>query len=131
MFAVGRDACTQGIGLDTIGVKMEAGSGKVIVNEAEQTSVENVFAIGDVLQVGWRVNWAEEKKKRAGRRERGVCTREFMCLYAIMGHCPGWIDDKKNFLKVACCLPSSINTLCCCHLTFHGLSPLPPRTLCT
>lgn len=46
LFATGRDACTD-IGLDKVGVRLQAG--KVVVNEAEQTSVDNIYAIGDVI----------------------------------------------------------------------------------
>ena len=49
IFAIGRDACTQNIGLDKIGVKMNSSNGKIVHDEREQTSVPNIFAIGDVL----------------------------------------------------------------------------------
>ena len=48
MFAVGRYALTEGIGLDKAGVKVEP-NGKIMVNEFEQTNVENIYAIGDVI----------------------------------------------------------------------------------
>ncbi|GAV07014.1 hypothetical protein RvY_16909-2 [Ramazzottius varieornatus] len=48
LFAVGRNACTTNIGLEKIGVKINPKSGK-LVTENEQTSVEHVYAIGDVL----------------------------------------------------------------------------------
>jgi len=49
MAAVGRDPCTQGIGLDTLGINMDK-SGFIIVDDAEQTNVSNVYAVGDILQ---------------------------------------------------------------------------------
>ena len=49
IFAIGRDACTQNIGLDKVGVKMNPSNGKIIHDEKEQTSVPNIYAIGDVL----------------------------------------------------------------------------------
>merc|ERR1719445_1834288 len=44
IFAIGRDACTNKIGLE-----LNPKNGKVIHNEAEQTNVPHIYAIGDVL----------------------------------------------------------------------------------
>lgn len=49
IFAIGRDPCTQKIGLDKVGVKLNK-DGFVISNEAEQTNVSNIYAIGDILE---------------------------------------------------------------------------------
>jgi len=49
IFAIGRDACTNKIGLDKVGVELNPKNGKVVHNEAEQTNVPNIYAIGDVL----------------------------------------------------------------------------------
>lgn len=51
VIAVGRDPCTSGIGLENIGVEM-AKSGKVIVNNEEQTSVPHIYAVGDIIEGG-------------------------------------------------------------------------------
>lgn len=48
MFAIGRDACTQGIGLEKLGVKMNPKNGQLL-STFEQTSVPNIYGIGDVL----------------------------------------------------------------------------------
>ncbi|XP_064012895.1 thioredoxin reductase 3 [Pogoniulus pusillus] len=50
LIAVGRDACTRNIGLETIGVKINDKNGKVPVNDEEQTNVPYVYAIGDILE---------------------------------------------------------------------------------
>ncbi|KFO69421.1 Thioredoxin reductase 3, partial [Cuculus canorus] len=50
LIAVGRDACTRNIGLETIGVKINEKNGKVPVNDEEQTNVPYVYAIGDILE---------------------------------------------------------------------------------
>src|SRR3989338_7472075 len=47
LVAVGRVPYTSGLDLEKIGVKTE--KGKVIVNARMETSVENIYAIGDVL----------------------------------------------------------------------------------
>jgi len=49
MFAIGRDPCTQGIGLENVGVKLNPKNGKVIAGDNEQSSVPNIYAIGDIL----------------------------------------------------------------------------------
>ncbi|XP_050694209.1 thioredoxin reductase 1, cytoplasmic-like [Eriocheir sinensis] len=49
--AVGRDPCTSTIGLENTDVKL-AKSGKVIVDKAEQSSVDNIYAIGDIMEGG-------------------------------------------------------------------------------
>jgi glutathione reductase (NADPH) len=47
MFATGRAAVTKGLGLHEAGVALD-GKGAVIVDEGWQTSVPNIYAIGDV-----------------------------------------------------------------------------------
>ena len=47
LFAMGRDPNTAGLGLDRAGVKTDA-AGAVIVDEFSKSSVESVYAIGDV-----------------------------------------------------------------------------------
>lgn len=48
MFAAGRVSNTEGLGLDEIGVKMGK-RGVIEVNENYQTSVPNIYAVGDVI----------------------------------------------------------------------------------
>ncbi|XP_035865287.1 thioredoxin reductase 3 isoform X2 [Phyllostomus discolor] len=50
LLAIGRDSSTRKIGLETIGVKINEKSGKIPVNDVEQTSVPYVYAIGDILE---------------------------------------------------------------------------------
>jgi glutathione reductase (NADPH) len=47
MFAVGRRPHVKGLGLETAGVKLK-GTGGIAVNEFSQTSVPNIYAVGDV-----------------------------------------------------------------------------------
>merc|ERR1712054_512684 len=49
IFAIGRDACTTNIGLDKVGVALNPKNGKVLHDAAEKTNVDNIYAIGDVL----------------------------------------------------------------------------------
>mmetsp|Transcript_45597 Transcript_45597/g.66828 ORF Transcript_45597/g.66828 Transcript_45597/m.66828 type:complete len:458 (+) Transcript_45597:52-1425(+) len=48
MFATGRNPRTDGLNCDKAGVKLDK-SGAVIVDEGMQTSTENIYAIGDVI----------------------------------------------------------------------------------
>lgn len=48
LFAIGRYAVTGGLNLEAAGVKCES-NGKFKANDEEQTNVDNIYAIGDVL----------------------------------------------------------------------------------
>jgi pyruvate/2-oxoglutarate dehydrogenase complex dihydrolipoamide dehydrogenase (E3) component len=48
ILAVGRDACTPDLGLEAVGLALEK-SGKLAATH-EQTHVDNIFAVGDVLE---------------------------------------------------------------------------------
>jgi len=48
MYATGRKANTAGIGLDELGVEMHE-NGDIIVDKNYKTSVDNIFAVGDVI----------------------------------------------------------------------------------
>jgi len=49
IWAVGRTPATIGMGLETLEVRLDSG-GHVIVDEFQRTSVEHVYAIGDITQ---------------------------------------------------------------------------------
>ncbi|MXQ95679.1 hypothetical protein E5288_WYG018277 [Bos mutus] len=50
LLAIGRDSCTKKLGLEKIGVNVSEKTGKIPVNDEEQTSVPYVYAVGDVLE---------------------------------------------------------------------------------
>ncbi|XP_043298703.1 thioredoxin reductase 3 isoform X3 [Cervus canadensis] len=50
LLAVGRDSCTKKLGLEKIGVNISEKTGKIPVNDEEQTSVPYIYAVGDVLE---------------------------------------------------------------------------------
>ncbi|KAM5280402.1 thioredoxin reductase 3 isoform 1-T1 [Ctenodactylus gundi] len=50
LLAIGRDSCTRKIGLEKIGVNINESTGKIPVNDVEQTNVPYVYAIGDILE---------------------------------------------------------------------------------
>ncbi|KAK7898981.1 hypothetical protein WMY93_019834 [Mugilogobius chulae] len=55
LIAVGRDACTDKIGLDKAGVKVNPKNGKIPVSDEEQTNVPHIYAIGDILEGKWEL----------------------------------------------------------------------------
>jgi len=48
LVAVGRKPNTQGLGLDTVGVKLDE-RGRIVVDQHFRTNVEGIYAIGDVI----------------------------------------------------------------------------------
>ncbi|CAM1334857.1 dihydrolipoyl dehydrogenase [Tenacibaculum aestuariivivum] len=68
LVAVGRKAFTQGLGLEKAGVKL-TDRGMVDVNDHLQTSVSNIYAIGDVVRGAMLAHKAEEE---------GVVVAEFL-----------------------------------------------------
>ncbi len=60
LVSVGRRAYTDGLGLENIGLKADE-RGKILVNERLQTSVPNVYAIGDVIYGPMLAHKAEEE----------------------------------------------------------------------
>ncbi|XP_067437239.1 thioredoxin reductase 1, cytoplasmic-like isoform X3 [Thunnus thynnus] len=48
LLSVGRKACTSNIGLQCVGVQCSQDSGRILVNERDQTSVDHIYAIGSV-----------------------------------------------------------------------------------
>ena len=60
LVAVGRRAYTDGLNLDAVGIKTDE-RGKVEVNEHLQTSVSNIYAIGDVIKGAMLAHKAEEE----------------------------------------------------------------------
>ncbi|KAM7377855.1 hypothetical protein PAMA_012991 [Pampus argenteus] len=48
LLSVGRKACTSDMGLQRVGVQCSQHSGRILVNESDQTSVDHIYAIGSV-----------------------------------------------------------------------------------
>jgi dihydrolipoamide dehydrogenase len=61
LVAVGRRPYTEGLGLAELGIKMEEGSGRVIVDERFRTSLAGVYAIGDLIPGPMLAHKAEEE----------------------------------------------------------------------
>ncbi|CAL1527071.1 unnamed protein product [Lymnaea stagnalis] len=48
LFAIGRDPCTRGIGLENVGVSLNPNTQRVLVDAGEKTNIANIYAIGDI-----------------------------------------------------------------------------------
>ncbi len=66
LIAIGRRPYTDGLGLENIGIALDE-KGRINVNDHLQTSVEGVYAIGDVIKGAMLAHKAEEE---------GVCVAE-------------------------------------------------------
>ena len=69
LVAVGRRPFTLGLGLEEAGVRVEQGSGRVVVDDNYSTSVEGVYAIGDLVDGPMLAHKAEEE---------GISVAEFL-----------------------------------------------------
>ncbi|KAM6896571.1 thioredoxin reductase 1, cytoplasmic-like isoform 2-T2 [Lycodopsis pacificus] len=48
LLAIGRKAFTSDIGLERVGVQCSQSTGRILVNESDQTSVDHIYAVGSV-----------------------------------------------------------------------------------
>lgn len=51
LWAIGRTPSTKDLNLEKVGVKVDPKTQKIIVDDTEKTSVDNIYAIGDVIAV--------------------------------------------------------------------------------
>ena len=61
LVAVGRNAYTEGLGLENIGIKPEERGKKIPVNDHLETTVKGVYAIGDVVRGAMLAHKAEDE----------------------------------------------------------------------
>ena len=61
LIAVGRRPCTENLGLETVGVKLNEATGEILVNDDWQTNVTGIYAIGDVIAGPRLAHKAEEE----------------------------------------------------------------------
>jgi len=79
LYAVGRQANTDGLNLQSVGITPEA-RGKLSVNEYFQTSVPNIYAAGDVIGFPALASTSMEQGRRAACHMFGVPVNAQQCL---------------------------------------------------
>uniref|UniRef100_A0A7N8YA67 thioredoxin-disulfide reductase (NADPH) n=1 Tax=Mastacembelus armatus TaxID=205130 RepID=A0A7N8YA67_9TELE len=104
LVAVGRDACTEKIGLDKAGVKVNPKNGKIPVNDEEQTSVPHIYAIGDILEGKWELTpVAIQAGKLLARRLYGGSTvKVYHSLFWPLEFTVPGRDNNKCYAKIIC-----------------------------
>lgn len=80
-FAAGRESVTHHIGLDRVGIDLNK-RGAVVVNEAFQTVVPNIYAAGDVIGPPALAATSTEQGRNAANHAFGV-KRPFPKVYAL------------------------------------------------
>ncbi len=60
LVAVGRRPCTEGLGLETLGIRRDE-AGRIAVDDRFRTSIEGIYAIGDVIRGPMLAHKAEEE----------------------------------------------------------------------
>ena len=75
LISVGRKPSTSGLGLDRIGVKVDA-EGYILVDEHMKTNIENVYAAGDVVRTPMLAHLAAFEGELAAESAGGEVPRE-------------------------------------------------------
>uniref|UniRef100_A0A672GNQ3 thioredoxin-disulfide reductase (NADPH) n=1 Tax=Salarias fasciatus TaxID=181472 RepID=A0A672GNQ3_SALFA len=104
LIAVGRDACTDKIGLDKAGVKVNPKNGKIPVNDEEQTSVPHIYAIGDILEGKWELTPVAIQAGRllARRLYAGSSVKVFHSLFWPLEFTVPGRDNNRCYAKLIC-----------------------------
>lgn len=99
LYAVGRQGCTESLGLDKVGVEADS-RGRIGVNEHYQTSTPNVYAAGDVVGFPALASTSMEQGRHAACHMFGLPTESTPELfpygiYAIPEiSMVGWTEEK-------------------------------------
>uniref|UniRef100_A0A8C3AEH7 thioredoxin-disulfide reductase (NADPH) n=1 Tax=Cyclopterus lumpus TaxID=8103 RepID=A0A8C3AEH7_CYCLU len=104
LIAVGRDACTDKVGLDKIGVKVNPKNGKIPVNDEEQTNVPHVYAIGDILEGKWELTPVaiQAGKLLARRLYKGATLKVYHSLFWPLEFTVPGRDNNRCYGKIIC-----------------------------
>uniref|UniRef100_A0A8C7XYG8 thioredoxin-disulfide reductase (NADPH) n=1 Tax=Oryzias sinensis TaxID=183150 RepID=A0A8C7XYG8_9TELE len=102
LIAVGRNACTERIGLDKAGVRVNPKNGKIPVNDEEQTNVPHIYAIGDILEGKWELTpVAIQAGKLLARRLYGNSTlKVYHSLFWPLEFTVANRDNNKCYSKI-------------------------------
>uniref|UniRef100_A0A8C5AFG1 thioredoxin-disulfide reductase (NADPH) n=1 Tax=Gadus morhua TaxID=8049 RepID=A0A8C5AFG1_GADMO len=104
LIAVGRDACTDKIGLAQAGVKVNPKNGKVPVDDEEQTNVPYIYAIGDILEGKWELTPVaiQAGKLLARRLYAGASLKIYHSLFWPLEFTVANRDNNKCYSKIIC-----------------------------
>uniref|UniRef100_A0ABI7XA72 thioredoxin-disulfide reductase (NADPH) n=1 Tax=Felis catus TaxID=9685 RepID=A0ABI7XA72_FELCA len=104
LLAIGRDSCTRKMGLDKIGVKINKKTGKIPVNDVEQTNVPYVYAVGDILEgkleltpVAIQAGKLLARRLFGGRLEKVYHTFFWPLEWTVAGR-----DNNTCYAKIIC-----------------------------
>lgn len=82
LYALGREACVQGMNLDVIGVQLNQ-SGYIPVNALFQTERRNVYAVGDVIGSPALASTSMEQGRLAALNAFGMKTHHFPDVFPL------------------------------------------------
>jgi dihydrolipoamide dehydrogenase len=108
LVAVGRRPYTAGLGLEEAGVKTDGRTGRVEVDEAYQTSVPGVYAIGDLIAGPMLAHKAEEEGIAVAEHLAGHKTHvNYLTIPSVVYTWPelafvGWTEEQAKAEGVEC-----------------------------
>jgi NAD(P) transhydrogenase len=79
LYAAGRSGASGGLGLETIGIRCDQ-RGRILVNERFQTSVSNIYAVGDVIGFPSLASTSMEQGRLAACHAFGVPAHSWLEL---------------------------------------------------
>lgn len=101
LVSIGRRPYTAGLGADSVGIKLDD-KGRVPVNERFQTSVPNIFAIGDVIEGPMLAHKAEDEGVLCVEGIAGGPTHiDYNCIPSVIYTHPevAWVGKSEEALK--------------------------------
>lgn len=101
LVAIGRRPYSKDLGLESVGVKLD-NRGRIPVNERFQTSVDNIYAIGDVVEGAMLAHKAEDEGIVC---VEGICGGpvhiDYNCVPSVVYTHPevAWVGKNEEQLK--------------------------------
>ena len=105
LVCVGRRPVTEGLGLENVGIATQERTGKIDVNSAFQTSVPNIYAIGDVIDGPMLAHKAEDEGVVCVEAISGMGAPhiDYNCVPSVVYTHPevAWVGKNEEDLKEA------------------------------
>uniref|UniRef100_A0A8C9MHD3 Thioredoxin reductase 1, cytoplasmic n=1 Tax=Serinus canaria TaxID=9135 RepID=A0A8C9MHD3_SERCA len=120
LLAIGRDPCTRKIGLDKVGVNINEKTGKIPVNDEEQTNVPYIYAVGDILQDKLELTPVAIQAGRllVRRLYAGATTKVYHSHFWPLEWTVPSRDNNKCYAKIICNIQDNERVI-----GFHVLGP--------